>query len=487
MDYPDYMKVWDQEEEEPIEKEESNEEEILKEKQEKYIYLNYWSFTPKPIRRLTNYIVSSLAFKFFILLTIVVNLIVLSARDPLDKENKTKRNQVLFYIDLACLIVFTIEMVLKIISFGVVFHKKAYFRSGWDCLDAFIVFMGWISYIEPQSRALLAIRSLRVLKPLRAITMFPLMMRFLLSAFHSIPYIVCVGLLIIIFFLFFSLLGVVIFNGSLRYHCIDDITGEFDSYVTCNPHGESFLGGYECPSNQSCKRTNENPLYGFINFDNIGYGLLSVFILVNFDGFLDYYYLSMDATNKIAGFYYVFVVLTGGYIWVNLLLTVISVAMSTKMEILQESPKSGKVAIPHYYTIIAVFKKIFKKIKKFMKRDRSNFVYRICKKIVKNRFFEGFFIVLIFINVIILAMPYRNQPESYTMALFIMNSICLIFFTVELFLQLTAVGIWKYFKKKLNYIDVFVVIAGWTEIILYVMGVDADQTSIIRVLRFLRY
>ena len=391
-------------------------------------YMNHCSFTPKPLRKVVDYIIRSLPFKCFIALTIAANLVILAAKDPLDRENKTTRNQVLFYADLVCLIIFTIEMLLKITAFGVVFHKKAYFRNAWDFLDGAIVMLGWISYVQPESRALLAVRSLRVLKPLRAITLFPVMMRFLLSAFHSIPYIVCVGILIIIFFLFFSLFGLVLFNGELRYHCIDDSTGEFDAYVTCNPNGESILGGYDCPSNQTCKRTDENPLYGFINFDNFGYALLSVFILVNFDGFLDYYYLSMDATNKIAGIYYVIVVLTGGYIWVNLLLTVISVAMSAKMELLEESKGEIKNSIPHYDSIIKIFSIIFHKIKKIMKRDNKKFfLYRITKKIVKHKLFEGFMTFLIFFNVIILAMPFKNQPDAYTLTLFILNLVCLIF------------------------------------------------------------
>src|SRR3990167_3911514 len=213
--------------------------EMLEEYDEK-IYLKYWSFTPGIIRRLLDKIVSSTFFKSFIIITIIINLIILAARDPLDQDNKSKRNQILADLDFACLIIFTVEMILKIIVFGVVFHKGSYFRDGWNWLDFGIVLVGWISYVRPESRALLAIRSLRVLKPLRTITLFPSMMRFILCAYHSLSFIACVAILISILFIFFSLFGVILFNGVLRNHCFVDTPTSSSTPSTSSSKLSSF-------------------------------------------------------------------------------------------------------------------------------------------------------------------------------------------------------------------------------------------------------
>jgi hypothetical protein len=48
-------------------------------------------------------------------------------------------------IDLTFLIIYTIEMILKIIALGFFMNTNSYLRDSWNVLDFTVVVCGWIS------------------------------------------------------------------------------------------------------------------------------------------------------------------------------------------------------------------------------------------------------------------------------------------------------------------------------------------------------
>lgn len=65
-----------------------------------------------------------------------------------------------------------VEMVAKIIVSGFVHGKHAYLRSHWNKLDFFVVLCGYIDLIPGVPINTSALRSARVLRPLRAFEFF---------------------------------------------------------------------------------------------------------------------------------------------------------------------------------------------------------------------------------------------------------------------------------------------------------------------------
>ena len=51
------------------------------------------------------------------------------------------------YIDMIFLILYTIEMVMKIIAMGFVTRPYSYLRDSWNILDFGVVMIGWISLL----------------------------------------------------------------------------------------------------------------------------------------------------------------------------------------------------------------------------------------------------------------------------------------------------------------------------------------------------
>ena len=66
--------------------------------------------------------------------------------------------------DIVITCVFTLELSLKCIALGLAAHSGAYLRGSWNRLDAFIVFVSWLS-IAIASSDLGALRALRALRP----------------------------------------------------------------------------------------------------------------------------------------------------------------------------------------------------------------------------------------------------------------------------------------------------------------------------------
>jgi len=54
-------------------------------------------------------------------------------------------NPVIETLDLIFLVIFSIEMVLKIIAMGFVMEAHSYLRDPWNILDFSVVILGWFS------------------------------------------------------------------------------------------------------------------------------------------------------------------------------------------------------------------------------------------------------------------------------------------------------------------------------------------------------
>ena len=74
-------------------------------------------------------------------------------------------------------IIFIIECTVKVIAMGFVFHKHSYLREPWNVLDFFIVCVSIVGFlpIEGGADSLKALRTFRILRPLRSVNKLPAM------------------------------------------------------------------------------------------------------------------------------------------------------------------------------------------------------------------------------------------------------------------------------------------------------------------------
>jgi len=142
----------------------------------------------KYLSRLQNF-VESKKFQHFLIFLILFNAITLG----METSEFGKANASLLHtIDTTILILFSIELVLKLIV-----YRTQFFRSGWNWFDFIIVAISW----APTSGALSVLRAFRILRVLRLLSVVPQMRRVIGALAHSLPGMASVvGVLSIIFY-----------------------------------------------------------------------------------------------------------------------------------------------------------------------------------------------------------------------------------------------------------------------------------------------
>jgi hypothetical protein len=134
----------------------------------------------------------------------------------------TYRCFVLGLVDHLIFVYFFLEMVVKIMALGFT-GENAYLSDTWNRLDFFIVVAG-ISEIVLQEYMgninLTAIRTIRVLRPLRAVNRIPSMRILVNLLLDTLPMLGNVLLLCFFVFFIFGIVGVQLWAGLLRNRCV---------------------------------------------------------------------------------------------------------------------------------------------------------------------------------------------------------------------------------------------------------------------------
>ena len=138
-----------------------------------YIFKADWAF-----RRFCIWLATWKWFKRFILLVILVNSLVLASLDYKYRITKTREDDepkkdwhkiVAFVISL----IYIAEFLINVIARGFVMTEHSFLRSGWNRFDFFIVLVCVADIFLRDTDALIILRNLRLLKPLRSLDMMP--------------------------------------------------------------------------------------------------------------------------------------------------------------------------------------------------------------------------------------------------------------------------------------------------------------------------
>uniref|UniRef100_A0A8C4Q0X7 Voltage-dependent T-type calcium channel subunit alpha n=1 Tax=Eptatretus burgeri TaxID=7764 RepID=A0A8C4Q0X7_EPTBU len=276
---------------------------------------------------------------------------------------------------------FAAEMLVKMAAMGV-FGKKCYLGDTWNRLDMFIILSGMLEYsLDMESVSLSAIRTVRVLRPLRAINRVPSMRILVTLLLDTLPMLGNVLLLL------------QLWSGLLRNRCFLDTNvstllntsllppyyrtqAEAESPFICSlpqDNGMQRCGdvppsqhaGLRCQAQPSgaapfqplartmpfitarlngtignsscmdwnqlytvCQASSVNPHNNAINFDNIGYAWIAIFQVITLEGWVDIMYFVMDAHSFYNFIYFILLIIIGSFFMINLCLVVIATQFS---------------------------------------------------------------------------------------------------------------------------------------------------------------
>ncbi|XP_003466893.1 voltage-dependent T-type calcium channel subunit alpha-1G isoform X35 [Cavia porcellus] len=298
-------------------------------------------------------------FERISMLVILLNCVTLGMFQPCeDIACDSQRCRILQAFDDFIFAFFAVEMVVKMVALGI-FGKKCYLGDTWNRLDFFIVIAGMLEYsLDLQNVSFSAVRTVRVLRPLRAINRVPSMRILVTLLLDTLPMLGNVLLLCFFVFFIFGIVGVQLWAGLLRNRCflpenfslplsVDlepyyQTENEDESPFICSQPRENGMrscrsvptlrgeggGGppcgldyeaYNSSSNTTCVNWNQyytncsagehNPFKGAINFDNIGYAWIAIFQVITLEGWVDIMYFVMDAHSFYNFIYFILLII----------------------------------------------------------------------------------------------------------------------------------------------------------------------------------
>ncbi|XP_058046894.1 voltage-dependent T-type calcium channel subunit alpha-1I [Ahaetulla prasina] len=322
-------------------------------------------------------------FECVSMMVILLNCVTLGMYQPCDDMDcLSNRCKILQVFDDFIFIFFAMEMVLKMVALGI-FGKKCYLGDTWNRLDFFIVMAGMVEYsLDLQNINLSAIRTVRVLRPLKAINRVPSMRILVNLLLDTLPMLGNVLLLCFFVFFIFGIIGVQLWAGLLRNRCFMDENLTIQGNITLPPYYQpeeddempficslsgdnGIMGCHEIPPlkerghvccldkddyfyytsvrqefnvsgmcvnwNQyynECRTGNANPHKGAINFDNIGYAWIVIFQVITLEGWVEIMYYVMDAHSFYNFIYFILLIIVGSFFMINLCLVVIATQFS---------------------------------------------------------------------------------------------------------------------------------------------------------------
>uniref|UniRef100_A0A3B4UUH4 Voltage-dependent T-type calcium channel subunit alpha-1H n=1 Tax=Seriola dumerili TaxID=41447 RepID=A0A3B4UUH4_SERDU len=320
------------------------------------------------------------------MLVILLNCVTLGMFQPCeDVTCQSEWCRILQVLDDCIFAFFAVEMVIKMVALGI-FGPNCYLGDKWNQLDFVIVMAGVMEYsLDGHNASLSAIRTVRVLRPLRAINRVPSMRILVTLLLDTLPMLGNVLLLCFFVFFIFGIVGVQLWAGLLRNRCFlgEDIgamynlsissyymseEGEDSPFICSAPRENGMLrchnvppyteGGVECSlaaphqssaligstpvvggaSVNGCVNWNQyynvchsgdlNPHKGAVNFDNIGYAWIAIFQVITLEGWVDIMYYVMDAHSFYNFIYFILLIIVGSFFMINLCLVVIATQFS---------------------------------------------------------------------------------------------------------------------------------------------------------------
>ncbi|XP_054707665.1 muscle calcium channel subunit alpha-1-like [Uloborus diversus] len=411
-------------------------------------------------RRLCHFIVNHNYFANIILGFILISSAMLAAEDPLHVNSD--RNKILNYFDYFFTTVFTVEITLKAIAYGLILHKGSFCRSYFNLLDVLVVSVSLISFAfgNETFSVVKILRVLRVLRPLRAINRakgLKYVVKCVIVAVKTIGNIMLVTYLLQFMF---AVIGVQLFKGKF-YRCNDEskMTEE-----ECRGQFVLYQGGGDSLKISLEDRIWENNEF---NFDDVAKAMLSLCTVSTFEGWPRLLYVAIDSHaenigpiynyNPLVAVYFIVYIIIIAFFMVNIFVGFVIVTFQNEGE---QEFKNCELDKNQRNCIEFALKA--KPVRRYIPKHRIQ--YKVWW-FVTSQYFEYAIFILIMINTLALAMKYYGQPKDYTFALDIMNMIFTAVFAFEFLLKLIAFKFKNYFGDAWNVFDFIIVLGSFIDIV----------------------
>uniref|UniRef100_A0A0R3S757 Ca_chan_IQ domain-containing protein n=1 Tax=Elaeophora elaphi TaxID=1147741 RepID=A0A0R3S757_9BILA len=418
----------------------------------------------KPCRVFCNKIVNHSYFTNSVLICILVSSAMLAAEDPL--EAQSPRNTILNYFDYFFTTVFTVEITLKVVVYGLMFHKGSFCRNAFNLLDILVVAVSLISFVLKSDAISVVkiLRVLRVLRPLRAINRAKGLKHVVQCVIVAVKTIGNIMLVTFMLQFMFAIIGVQLFKGTF-FRCTDE------SKMTEYECRGEFLA-YEDGDPMKPLRMRREWIKNDFNFDNVGDAMISLFVVSTFEGWSGWPYRSLlyvainsneedhgpvyNARQAVAIFFITFIVVIA-FFMMNIFVGFVIVTFQNEGEREYENCELDK----NQRKCIEFALKA-KPHRRYIPRNR--FQYRVWW-FVTSQFFEYVIFIIILLNTTTLAMKHYPPDPGMDHVLDVLNLIFTGVFALEAVFKIIALNPKNYFGDRWNAFDFVIVLGSFIDII----------------------
>jgi len=404
-----------------------------------------------PIRRLFAALETSIYFDYLILLCIIGSCIILTITPPAEDIpdlNVPLTPQQINSANLIFTLVFTIELVMRVMSKGLVFTNNAYLRDGWNVVDFTILFFAWLEVsgmlngqpsLSKQARLFRALRPIRILKRSAA-------MKKIINA------LICtiIPALYVVAFQFFNLvvfglIGMGLFGGKF-YRCLPGGADYPAGIVECSGLSVSESDGL------LRQRVWWKPGYSFDTFYDSMITLYRVgtfkYVSVIQDG-MDVTALDQSPNflhSSSYGLFFVAYLLVGGLFVMNLFVGFI-------VDGFNYSRGASEVEVIHarYTRMLGSYGPKFSKFS----LPTSKLSIRI-RALVESASFQTFSVVCVTANVIFMLTEDSEASPRYKNVLFVQNTFFFLELGAEVLLYSIGYGVGTFIDDQWRAFDLFV-------------------------------
>ncbi|KAF5899153.1 voltage-dependent L-type calcium channel subunit alpha-1D-like, partial [Clarias magur] len=411
-----------------------------------------------PVRVMCHTIINHHIFTNLILVFIMLSSVSLAAEDPI--RTHSFRNIVLGYADYVFTSLFTFEIVLKMMTFGAVFHKGAFCRNYFNLLDLLVVGVSLVSFgIQSSAISVVKIlRVLRVLRPLRAINRAKGLKNVVQCVFVAIRTIGNIMIVTTLLQFMFACIGVQLFKGKF-YRCNDDAKSTSEE---CK--GTFILykdGDMTHPTIQKRHWYNSD-----FNFDNVLMAMMALFTVSTFEGWPALLYKAIDSNRENFGpiynyrveisiFFIVYIIVIA-FFMMNIFVGFVIVTFQEQGEKEYrncELDKNQRQCVE--YALKA------RPLRRYIPKNPYQYKFWY---MVNSTAFEYIMFVLIMLNTICLAVQHYGQSQTFNHVMDILNMVFTAVFTVEMVLKLIAFKPRHYFTDAWNTFDALIVVGSVVDI-----------------------
>ena len=189
-------------------------------------------------------------------------------------KSEIHRDNIITKIFYIINILFTIEMLMKIIAKGFILHKYAYLRNGWNIIDFIICIYQWLKLKYDDWGNLCVFRCIKFIGIVKDISLLSGLRKLIDSIIISLPTLGNVILFLLFIVLLFGILGIQLFSGALYNRCREFPIKINDNYNNTGiPYYQSipvsericsvdnYEGTFQCPKNSFCVN-----FYNIVNY-----------------------------------------------------------------------------------------------------------------------------------------------------------------------------------------------------------------------------